>query len=315
MGGNETEMAFPGKAIFVETQWLADHLNDHGMRIIDVRFTRCFSNHNKAAQQCREEYTEAHIPGAVYIDCIDDLTDASFKGIFYVPTPHQFAEVMRRAGIDNETILVCYDEAPYPLASARFWWTALYFGHTRVMILEGGIRKWIEEGRPLSNATPQVPPGTFTPKTCDSLRLTKPELKVCLNDDHNVIIDCLPFRQHQGKTLNPWSTRKGRIPGAVWLPPVELVKGLNRTSTDKEREESMTNEKPYPFFEIEELRRIFWKVGVEEGKRIITYCGKGDAACTVFLALKMIGIQNAAVYEGSLAEWSRDPSLPMECSL
>jgi len=221
---------------------------------------------------------------------------------------------MGRAGISNQTTVVCYDEAPYPLASARFWWTALYFGHKNVRILEGGIRKWVKEGRPLSNLIPQVPPGIFTPKIEESLRMTKDSLKDLLNDDGTLIIDCLPFRQHYGKALNPWSVRKGHIPGAVWLPPNELVKGLNRASADRTREESMTNEEPYPFLPVTELRTVLEGIGVKEGKRVITYCGKGDASCTVFLALKMIGIQDASVYEGSLAEWSRDPSSPMECA-
>ena len=310
----ETEIPLHGKEIFVETQWLADHLNDHGMRIVDLRFTRCFSTHDKVAQECREEYSEAHIPGAVYMDCIGDLTDQSCKDIFYVPPAWHFAEVMGRAGISNQTLVVCYDEAPYPLASARFWWTALYFGHTNVKILEGGIRKWMKEGRPLSNVVPEISFESFTAKIRESLRMTKTGVRKCLKDNHTIIIDCLPFRQYHGKALNSWSIRKGHIPGAVWLSPMELVKGLNRASPESEREESMANEKPYAFFPIKELRSIFAKVGVEEGKQVITYCGKGDAACSVFLALKMIGIKDVAVYEGSLAEWSRDPGLAMECS-
>ena len=308
------EISLCNNSIFVETRWLADHIEDSGMRIVDIRFTRCFSSHEKVAEECREEYREAHIPGAVYIDCIADLTDPSSREIFHVPPPSHFARVMERSGINNQTLVVCYDEAPYPLASARFWWTALYFGHTRVRILKGGIRKWMEEGRPLSHVIPEVPFESFTPRIQESLRITKEGVKTCLNDDQSVIIDCLPFRQYHGKVLNSWSIRKGRIPGAVWLTPMELVEGLDSASPAKEREESMANEKPYPFFPISKLQNIFAKVGIQEGKRVITYCGKGDAACTVFLALKMLGIKNAAVYEGSLAEWSRDLSLPMECS-
>jgi len=298
--------------MFVETQWLADHLNDGGIRIVDLRFIRCFSNHDKVAEECREDYMEGHIPGAVYIDCIGDLTDPSFKDVFYVAPPDHFEKVMNRAGINNKTMVVCYDEAPYPLASARFWWTLLYYGHTRVKILAGGIRKWIKEGRPLSTAVPKVSREIFTPKVQESIRATKETVKKNLSNDGTVIIDCLSFRQYHGKVRNSWSTRKGHIPGAVWLPPMELVKGLDRASSARERSESMANNKPYSFFPIEELRRIFAQVSVERGKRVITYCGKAEAACSVFLALKMIGIEDVAVYDGSLAEWSRDLSLPME---
>jgi len=208
--------------------------------------------------------------------------------------------------------VVCYDEAPYPLASARFWWTLLYYGHTRVKILSGGIRKWIKEGRPLSKVVPKISQEIFIPKVQESIRATKDLVKESLNKDGTVIIDCLSFRQYHGEVRNSWSTRKGHIPGAVWLPPMELVKGLDRASSARERSESMANDKPYSFFPIEDLRRIFAQVGVERGKRVITYCGKAEAACAVFLALKMIDIQDVAVYDGSLAEWSRDPGLPME---
>jgi thiosulfate/3-mercaptopyruvate sulfurtransferase len=299
------------ESIFVETQWLEDHLKDQDLRIVDLRFTRCFSNHNKVAEECREDYLEGHIPGAVYIDCIKDLTDPSFKDIFYVAPPEHFSKVMNRIGVNGQTMVVCYDEAPYPLGSARFWWTMLYYGHTRVVILEGGIRKWIKEDRPLSKIVPTVPNQIFIPNVQGELRATKETVKNSLENQGAVIIDCLSFPQHMGKTRNSWSIRKGHIPGAICLPPMELVKGLDRSSPKREREESMGNDKPYPFFSKRELQKIFTREGIEQGKRIITYCGKGEAACSVFLALRMSGIIDAAVYDGSLADWSRDNSLPM----
>jgi thiosulfate/3-mercaptopyruvate sulfurtransferase len=300
--------------MFVETQWLSEHLGDQGIRIVDLRFSRCFSRNEKVAEECRQDYHEGHIPGAVYMDCMEDITDTAYKDIFYVTPPDHFREVMGRAGINNKTLVVCYDDAPYPLASARFWWTMLYFGHTRVKILNGGIRKWIKEGRSLSTDIPFVSNEDFTPKINDTLRATKQTVKKALNDHRTVIIDCLPYRQYHGKVRNSWSVRKGHIPNALWLPPMELVEGLDRASPAKDRERSMANDKPYPFFPIEVLRRIFTEIGVEPEKRVITYCGKGEAACSVLFALKIAGIEDVAIYDGSIAEWSRDSSLPMEKS-
>jgi thiosulfate/3-mercaptopyruvate sulfurtransferase len=300
--------------LFVDTQWLARHLQDEDMRIVEVHFTRCFSSHEKVAEECREQYRSGHIPGAVYIDCISDLTDTSYKDIFYVATPDQFSKVMGRVGITNETMIVCYDEAPYPLAAARFWWTLRYYGHSRIRILAGGIRKWVKEGRALSKAIPRVSQTDYHPQTQPALRATKATIKKSLQDESTIIIDCLTYRQHHGKSRNSWSTRLGRIPGAVWLPPMELVNGLDSASPRAERDQAMANDEPYDFFPVEKLRNIFSQIGVKPGKRVITYCGKAEAACSVFLALKMAGIEDAAVYDGSLAEWSRDLSLPMVIS-
>lgn len=298
--------------VFVDTSWLEDHLNDQGLRLVDLKFVRCLSNHDVVKKECLEDYLEGHIPNAVYVDCIEDLTDPAFKEIFYVAPADHFTRVMGRTGIDNETLVVCYDEAPYPLGAARFWWTMLYYGHTRVKILDGGLRKWVKEGRPLAQEVPDVPHKQFKPKVQESIRATKETVKRGIEDPQTIIIDCLSFRKHSGEIRNSWSTRRGHIPGAVWTSSEELCQGLDHTnSTDVEIAESYVNDEPYPFFPVANLRKIFLKAGVKKGKRVITYCGKGEGACTVFIGLKMIGIEDVAVYDGSLAEWSRDLSLPM----
>jgi thiosulfate/3-mercaptopyruvate sulfurtransferase len=310
---NLQNIKIPSEEIFVDTQWIADHLNDQGLRIVELHFTRCLSNHDVVKKECLENYLSGHIPGAVYVDCMEDLTDPSFKEIFYVAPSDHIAKVLGRAGINNQTMVVCYDEGPYPLASARFWWTLHYYGHTRVKILDGGIRKWIKEGRPLSSQVLNIPFKQFNPKVQESIRATKEIVIKGIKDPETIIIDSLTFRKYTGEILNTWSTRKGHIPSAIWVSAEELVEGLDHaSSTEIERAESYANDEPYSFFPVWKLRRIFSKAGVQPGKRVITYCGKGDGACSVFIALKMIGIEDVAVYDGSLAEWSRDLSLPLE---
>ena len=303
----------PPNIMFIETQWLEENLDNPNIRIVELSYMRCLSNDDKVGEECLEEYNEGHIPGAISIDAFKDLIDTSVKDVFYVAGPDQITDVMNRAGISNDTLVVCYDEGPYPLAAARLWWTLLYYDYKNVKILQGGIRKWRMEGRPLSNTAPDIAPGNFTPELNSTVRATKEEVKRALNDKESFIIDCLPFKTYQGKVLNSWSIRKGHIPGALWIPPMELFKGLTHDSVPNELKECLANDKPYPFLPIDDLRKVFAKAGIsDDSKRVIAYCGKADAASTVAVALRLIGFENIAVYDGSLAEWSRDPGLPME---
>jgi thiosulfate/3-mercaptopyruvate sulfurtransferase len=311
MDKRDTEKNNQEDSAFVDTQWLADHLNNPDIRIVDTRFLPIFAKGKDIADDCADDYQTGHLPGAVYLDCINDLSDTSLDGITPVPHSEQFAEVMSRAGIGNNTLVIVYDDAPLPLAAARLWWSLQYYGHNLVKILAGGLRQWVAENRPLTTEIPDVPRRDFIPKIRPAIRVTKEAVKAALDNPEIVLIDCLSSERYKGLISHPLTARDGHIPGAKSLPWLATGMGLKKAASNEAIMEAMVEEEPFHFLPVNELRDLFAQVGVKPDKRVITYCVKGYASCTVFLALKLIGYKDVAVYDASIAEWSRDPTLPM----
>lgn len=301
--------------VFVSTQWLAEHLNNPDMRIVDLRFLPIFAKAKEVDEDCIEDYIYGHIPGAIFLDCISGMVDISLDGVNPVAPPERFAEIMGNAGIGSNTLVIIYDDAPLPLASARLCWTLRYYGHDKVRVVAGGFRQWLNEARPLDTEIPHVRSETFRSLIQPGIRATKEEVLRSLGDPGVVIIDCLSFERYRGEIGHYLSVRDGHIPGAVCVPWLATAIGMEKASSDEVRMEAMAGDHPYPYLPIEELRGLFTQIDVWPGKRVITYCVRGYASCTVYLALKMIGFKDVAVYDGSIAEWSRDPTLPMETSI
>ncbi len=302
------------EGILVDCQWLAEHLKDRGIRIIDLRWRPRFVDGKGIAEDRREDYLEGHIPGAVFLGCVSDLTNPSVEGITLVAPPEHFARAMSRAGIGDDTMVIAYDDAPLPLASARLWWTLHYYGHTKAMVLAGGLRQWRKEGLPMAKEIPTASSATFTPRVQAAIRASKETVSKSLGAPGVLIIDCMAFEHHSGRVPRPWGVRAGHIPGAVCLPWLALGLGIEKAGSHEARAQALQSDDPIHYLPADELRTLFAQVGVTPGKGVITYCGGGYAASHAFLALKLIGFENAAVYEGSIAEWTRDPTLPMEKS-
>jgi len=127
------------EGILVDTQWLTGRLNDPVIRIVDLRWRPRFVDGKGIALDRREDYLEGHIPGAVFLGCVSDLTDPSIQGLTLVAPPDHFARAMGRLGIGDTTMVIAYDDAPLPLSSARLWWTLHYYGHPSVMSWPAGF--------------------------------------------------------------------------------------------------------------------------------------------------------------------------------
>lgn len=285
----------------VETSWLAEHLSDPQVRIVDMRgYVRIVPREGAQGLQdatytgARSEYERGHIPGAVYIDWTEDIVDHEDDVEAQIAPASQFAEVMERLGIGDQHLVVAYDAHPASQFATRLWWALTYYGHRQVVVLNGGLPKWQREQRPLESTIPTYPPAKFTAVVQPELRATAEDVLGLLGHDGVKIIDARDAGQYTGKIARG-EGRRGRIPGALNLPREELI--------DPETGTFRPNEK---------LQRSFAAINVVPDQHIIAYCNGGVAATTVLFSLAMLGYPQLTNYDGSWNEWGERRDLPVE---
>ena len=282
----------------VETSWLAAHLDDPSLRVVDMRgYVRTTARDGVQHAEyvgAREEYEQAHIPGAVYIDWTRDIVDLTDPVEAQVAPPQRFAEAMQRLGIGDEHLVVAYDAHPASQFATRLWWALNYYGHDRVVVLDGGLRKWQREGLPMTAAIPTYPPATFTPRVQPQLRATAEDVLAMLHKPGVALIDARDSGQYNG-TIRRDHGRSGRIPGALNVPREEIMDAVNGT-----------------FRSIEELSQVFSAAHVSPSEHVVAYCNGGVAATTVLFSLAMLGYPSLTNYDGSWNEWGSRQDLPLE---
>jgi len=284
----------PRRAEFlVETAWLATHLADPAIRIVDMRGAiRPVQSPKPWYLESREQYAETHIPGAVYIGWLTDIVEPDAPVKMTVASPGRFGALMGRLGIGDEHLVVAYDDDGNHIA-ARLWWILNYYGHPAVRLLDGGYPKWVAEGRPVTAEVPRYGVATFTPRTQAEWLATRDEVRRGIGDPQVRLVDCRGPRDFRGEVGR--GERKGRIPGAVNVPITRLWDG------------------PYKTWKSEaELSAVHEAAGVTPEKRVITYCNAGVSASVGLFALKLLGYPSAANYAGSWYDWERDPQNPSE---
>jgi thiosulfate/3-mercaptopyruvate sulfurtransferase len=275
---------FTHPEFLVETEWLAEHLDDPVVLVFDC--TTHLIPDPKITYRVvpgRADFERAHIPGAQFIDVQCDVSDNSHRFRFMQPGPDAFAAAMRRFGVSHETRVILYSTANVWWAT-RVWWLLRVFGHDNAAVLNGGFQKWTREGRPVETgpATPRAP-GSFTVQQARSLMVGKDEVRAAIGDDSTCTINALLPQQHAGTGGNSYG-RLGHIAGSVNVPAAHLL--------DPE-----TNR----FLSPDQLRARFDEIGAMD-KRVITYCGGGIAASADALALVMLGHENVRLYDASLSE-------------
>ncbi len=277
----------------VDTEWLASRLDDPSVRIVDVRgVIRPVEAPKPWYLESREQYGEAHIPGAVYVGWLTDIVDPDAPVKMTVASPERFAALMGRLGIGDRHLVIGYDDDGNHIA-ARLWWILNYYGHPDVRLLDGGLPKWLAEGRPVTADAPRHRPATFTPALRPEWRVDAAEVRRAIRNQTMRIVDCRGPRDFRGEVGR--GERKGRIAGATNVPVFRLWDG------------------PYKTWKTEaELRAIHEAAGVTPDKRVITYCNAGVSASTGLLALKLLGYASAANYAGSWYDWERDPDNPID---
>lgn len=270
----------------VSTQWLADHLGADDLVVLDATVLPSSGPGGGYVSGHEHYILTGHLPGALFADLLEEFSDPDGRHPFTRPSASRFAAAAGALGIDNSTTVVVYDWAIGQWAS-RVWWLFRTFGYDEVAVLDGGLKKWIAEGRETDIGHREPTPATFTPVERPELWADKAYVEGVVRGEVDAALICaVPPKEFSGEAQT--RARAGVIPGSISVPAGRLV---DRDSN--------------AYLDQSELRAAL--APALTGSRVVTYCGGGIAAASDALALILLGEQNVAVYDGSLNEWVADP--------
>ena len=273
------------KDVLVETDWVAEHLDDDSIRIVEV-------DENPAL------YAEAHIPGAIGFDWQEDLQDPVTRDFL---GPKEFGELLGGRGITNDHTIVLYGDRNNWFAAYTYWYLR-YYGHDKVKLVNGPREKWIADGHETTTEVPEYPPATFTAQEGDpSIRAFRDEVQASLGGDTR-LVDVRSPQEYSGELIampgyeQEGAQRGGHIPGAASVPWAQAV---NEDGT---------------FKSAEQLRELYGSKGVlNGGDPVIAYCRIGErSAHTWFVLHELLGHEDVKNYDGSWTEWGNMVGMPIE---
>ncbi|HEY7991889.1 MAG TPA: 3-mercaptopyruvate sulfurtransferase [Stellaceae bacterium] len=281
-------MPYAHPEALVSTEWLVAHLGDADLRVVDGSFKM-----PGVTPLAIDDYRARHIPGAVYFD-IDRIADHRSTLPHMLPGEAAFAASMSELGIGDSDMVVVYDAAGL-VSAARAWWMLRAFGHKRVAILDGGLPKWLSEGRPVTTDIPTPTPRPYNARFNPALVRTKAALLANLTSKREQVLDARTKERYEGAAPEPWPGRRpGRIPGSLNLPYGNLTDPRSKT-----------------FLPAAELQKQFDAAGATRDKPVVTSCGSGVTACVLAFGLYLTGRDDVAVYDGSWAEWGLPGDTPV----
>jgi thiosulfate/3-mercaptopyruvate sulfurtransferase len=266
----------------VSTDWLAAQIDNPKVKIIDASFKL-----PGVLPLPADDYLKAHLPNAVFFD-VDTVSDPDDPLPHMYPDAKRFAREAAALGISSSDTVIAYDAGGW-VAAPRAWWMFLSFGHSKVKVLDGGLQKWLREGRPTHSGKVMPKPGRFEARLDANFVRGKQQLVDNLQSAAEQLVDARPRPRFEGSVAEPRAgLRSGHIPGSRSLPYAELFDASTGAMKS-----------------LDELRQAFDRAGVDLQRPIVTTCGSGVSAAVVTLALYRLGVRGSALYDGSWAEWGR----------
>ncbi len=277
----------------VETDWLAEHLDDPNLRIFDCTvWLKPDPPKIYRVESARADYNAGHIPNSAFLE-LTEVSDTNSKFNFMMPAPERFAASMAGRGVSDDSHVILYSRQTIQWAT-RVWWMLRSIGFDNASVLNGGFDKWQVEGREISTEPLEYSSDALTPRPRAGLFCDKDETRSAIDDGAACVVNALRPSLHDGSEGVNYG-RPGRIAGSINVPAGALLDPETKAY------------RPWP-----ELEGLFKDSGILDQEKVVLYCGGGIAATSDAFVLTMLGKDNVTVYDASMSEWANDPEMPME---
>ena len=275
-------------ALLVEPGELEPRLDDPGLRLIDATWYL-----PATGRDAPDEYASGHIPGALWLDLSTDLADLGAPVRNTSACPEALAAVFAQVGVGTDHQVVVYDRLG-GYSAGRVWWALCYAGHPGAGLLDGGLERWVAEGRPLSTELPRHPRAVFKAAPRPELLAAKADVLRIVRDGSAQIVDARSAERFRGEG-EEHTRHRGHIPGSLSVPYTENLCGT-----------------PPRLRKPQELRATYAAAGVRFDRPVVTMCGSGVTAALDAFVLTLLGHDKVCVYDGSWAEWGNSDDVPIE---